>query len=266
MNEKQNPSSASSGPNAGSHSSDEASAKSSSKAREGGRDLAQNVKHVADGVVDQARKTAEMQVSDNKARAVDRLSSVAKAIRKTGENLRADDQDALTGYLDRAATQVDMAAGYIRNRTVGQILGDVEGFARRDPALFLGGAFVAGLVGGRFLKSSTATPSGASSIHAHVHPHARNGSTSDALRSPDAASHPSLAPHPAEEGTSKRHSDPGASATTPDMSRDAQLSASTHIPVATKPTQPQAGNGGGSTSKSGPAHRDTTAPKSPGGS
>jgi hypothetical protein len=178
MIEKQNLSSPSSGADARSQPGEEGNAKSSSKAKDGARDLAQNVKHVADGVVEQARKTAETQVSDNKARAVEGLSSVAKAIRKTGENLRADDQNALTGYLDRAATQVDMAAGYIRNRTVGQIFGDVESFARRAPAFFLGGAFVAGLVGGRFLKSSRATPSGASSIHAHVFPHARNGSTS----------------------------------------------------------------------------------------
>ena len=97
MIEKQNLSSPSSGADARSQPGEEGNAKSSSKAKDGARDLAQNVKHVADGVVEQARKTAETQVSDNKARAVEGLSSVAKAIRKTGENLRADDQNALTG-------------------------------------------------------------------------------------------------------------------------------------------------------------------------
>ena len=38
------------------------------------------------------------------------------------------------------------------------MLGDVGTFARREPAMFLGGAFVLGLLGGRFLKSSHVRP------------------------------------------------------------------------------------------------------------
>ena len=34
------------------------------------------------------------------------------------------------------------------------MIGDVGDFARREPALFLGGAFVLGLMGGRFMKAS----------------------------------------------------------------------------------------------------------------
>jgi hypothetical protein len=264
MSEKENPSAASSATSdAWSHPSDERNPHSSSKGMDGARDLAQNVKHVADGVVEQARKTAEAQVSDNKARAVDGLNSVAKAIRKTGENLRADDQDALTGYLDRAATQVDIAAGYIRSRTVGQIAGDVERFARREPALFLGGAFVAGLVGGRFLKSSTATPASASPVHDRVYPHPENASTSRARPSREISGAGGPAPHPAEGATPKQRPDAGASATS-SVARDTQPSGSAHAPVAPKSAQNQAGNGGGA-SRSGAAGRDGAAPKSPGG-
>lgn len=35
-----------------------------------------------------------------------------------------------------------------------ELAADVEGFTRRQPALFMGGAFVLGLTTARFLKSS----------------------------------------------------------------------------------------------------------------
>ena len=57
-------------------------------------------------------------------------------------------------YVDQAADQVERLSEYVRERDVVQIAGDVEKFARREPALFLGGAFVLGLCAARFLKSS----------------------------------------------------------------------------------------------------------------
>jgi hypothetical protein len=50
--------------------------------------------------------------------------------------------------------QAEQAADYLR-RADGELLRqDVERLARRQPALVLGSAFVAGLIGARFLKSS----------------------------------------------------------------------------------------------------------------
>jgi hypothetical protein len=103
---------------------------------------------------EQARKAAESQLFAGKTRAAEGLGSVADALRKTGEQLRSEEKTALTGYIDQAAHQVDVAAGYLKSRSLNDVIGDVESFARREPALFLGAAFVAGLVGGRFLKSS----------------------------------------------------------------------------------------------------------------
>lgn len=128
--------------------------RSKSNLIEGAHDVTDDMKHLAGDVAGQAKKTAESGLSAGKKRAAEGLGSVANAIRKTSEQLHADDEGALTEYLDRAARQVDVASDYLKRRTLGQLVGDVEGFARREPALFLGGAFVAGLVGGRFLKSS----------------------------------------------------------------------------------------------------------------
>ena len=43
----------------------------------------------------------------------------------------------------------------IRNRDVGELVNEVQRFARRQPALFVGSAFAIGVIGARFLKSSS---------------------------------------------------------------------------------------------------------------
>ncbi len=160
---------------------------------EGAHDVTDDIKQLAGDVAGQAKKTAESSLSAGKKRASEGLGSVANAIRKTSEHLHADDQGALPEYLDRAAHQVDVASDYLNRRTVGQLIGDVEGFARREPALFLGGAFVAGLVGGRFLKSSRPARSdmGAGSmgqngaVGEHQHAQFRAGSAGQGQRAED---------------------------------------------------------------------------------
>jgi hypothetical protein len=62
--------------------------------------------------------------------------------------------------MDSAVDQIERFAGYLRNRDVGQMVDDVERFARRQPGLFLGSAFTIGLLAARFLKSSSPSTSG----------------------------------------------------------------------------------------------------------
>jgi hypothetical protein len=45
----------------------------------------------------------------------------------------------------------------MRNKDVGDLVGDIQQMARRKPALFIGGAFAVGLIGARFFKSSNRT-------------------------------------------------------------------------------------------------------------
>ena len=131
---------------------------------DGAQDVTDDVKHLAEDVIGQTRKSAETQVAAGKARAAESLKSVASALRKTGEKLREEDQDGFTQYFDQAAKRVDAVSGYIEKRTLPELVTDVEGFAKRDPALFIGGALVLGLLGGRFLKSSRPTTAQASTV------------------------------------------------------------------------------------------------------
>jgi hypothetical protein len=120
----------------------------------GAHDVSDGVKHLAQDVAGQAKKTAETALASRKDVAVEGVRSVAQALRQTSEHLRSENQGPLPDFVSQAADRVEQVSSYLQSRTLGQVLGDVESFARREPALFLGGAFVGGLVGGRFLKSS----------------------------------------------------------------------------------------------------------------
>lgn len=138
--------------------SDEAVSALKSSVMADAHELTDGAKHIAGDAMAQARESAQAQISGGKDRLAEGLGSVAEAIRHTGEQLREGDQPALTDYVTRAADGVEAASDYLKEKSIGDVLGDVGSFARREPAMFLGGAFVLGLLGGRFLKSSHLRP------------------------------------------------------------------------------------------------------------
>jgi hypothetical protein len=113
------------------------------------------------GIVDRVRSAASAQVSTQKDRATDTLGTLAGAVRQSTQSLRDQHQDTVAQFVERAADQVERWSATLRDRDVGQLMTDVQQFARRQPALFIGGAFVGGVLVARFLKSSGhGTPSG----------------------------------------------------------------------------------------------------------
>lgn len=122
------------------------------------REVTNQVKDSAGQMASQAREQVAARLAGQKDRAAEGLSSVAHVLRQSGQQLREQDQPNITAYFDQAATQVDRFSSYLQQRDLGQLLDDGERFARHQPALFLGGAFVLGLLGARFLKSSRPYP------------------------------------------------------------------------------------------------------------
>lgn len=111
--------------------------------------------HEAAGkVVDQVRGTASSQLSTQKDRAAETVSTVAQVIRTAGDQLKDQNQPAIAQYADKAAQRVDQFSSYLQNKDVREIATEIEHIARRQPTLFLAGAFALGLLGARFLKSS----------------------------------------------------------------------------------------------------------------
>jgi F0F1-type ATP synthase membrane subunit b/b' len=117
-------------------------------------DVAVQVKNQAGTTVERLRSQADDQLDTQMTQAGAGLATVAEAVNTLGDQLRQGNQALLAGYADRVAGQVDQMAAYLRQSDPARVLHDIEDFARREPALFLTGAFAMGLLGTRFLKSS----------------------------------------------------------------------------------------------------------------
>jgi hypothetical protein len=112
----------------------------------------------AGGIAGRVREQATAQLSRQKDRATDGLGTVAQAVRGTTEHLRSQQHDTVAQYAEQAAQQIERLSERLRSKDVGELMQDAQQLARRQPALFVGGAFAIGLLGARFLKSSA--PSG----------------------------------------------------------------------------------------------------------
>jgi hypothetical protein len=125
---------------------------------EAGKAIADDVKHVATEVAAQAKQQVTSQLEEKKDKAAQGLGSVAAAIRKTGEGLREHDELGVTKYADGIAEQIESFSNYVTSNSLGDLIEGAENFARREPVIFLGGAFLLGMVGARFLKASVPAP------------------------------------------------------------------------------------------------------------
>ncbi len=123
--------------------------------KEQAQDVVDQAQSKAGQVADQARSQAVSQVESRKGQAADSIGSVADAARGLGQQLRENDQGTMAHYVDQLADSIDGFSTYLRHTDLADIVEDAQDFARRQPALFLGGAFLVGVVAARFLKSSS---------------------------------------------------------------------------------------------------------------
>lgn len=122
----------------------------------------ESIKEQASNIAGQAKEKAVGVLDEQKVKVTSGLSSVADSLRQVGENLRGDgkgaDQNAIAKttarYGETLADKIEDLSGYIENATIKDLTRDVERFARRQPALFVGGAFLVGVLAVRFLKTS----------------------------------------------------------------------------------------------------------------
>jgi hypothetical protein len=89
-----------------------------------------------------------------KDRAINSLMGVADVVRRMGDPLQEEAYGKAAEYTRNAAERLDEVALYLRERNTQQLIQDLRGFAKRQPAVFLGIGFLAGALCGRFLKSS----------------------------------------------------------------------------------------------------------------
>jgi ElaB/YqjD/DUF883 family membrane-anchored ribosome-binding protein len=108
-------------------------------------------------LVDKAKSSAEDRVRSaamtGKTKAIETVSGLAQSLRSGGQQLQ-DQGGTAANLVEQAADRLDRVARYLQNTELDDVMRKTESWARQNPALFVGSAFVVGLLGARFLKSS----------------------------------------------------------------------------------------------------------------
>jgi hypothetical protein len=123
------------------------------------REAANNpVSHTASDVKDQAVRGMEA----GKDQASHQVAEAADSIRQSADQLRGRQQTWLADLVDRGAEQLDRVSETLRSNDLQGLLSQLDGFARRQPALFAGASMVAGFALARIarvgLDQGTAPP------------------------------------------------------------------------------------------------------------
>lgn len=101
----------------------------------------------------EVRSHLERIAGDGRTRIAGELRSVGEAASAAAERLSDEDHDRIGGYVRGIRRQCERAAEYLEQHNAQSLISDVNHLARRNPALFVGGAAVLGLVAGRFLSA-----------------------------------------------------------------------------------------------------------------
>jgi hypothetical protein len=141
------------------------------KARELGRDLktqasdfagsaADTVKAQAENMTESARELASdatdrmrAAVADQKLAGADYVGNFAEIVRRASREFDGEMPQA-GQYIRKAAQQINGVSDALRSRDLAALVGDVQHFARQQPAAFFGAAVLAGFAAVRFFKSA----------------------------------------------------------------------------------------------------------------
>ena len=131
----------------------------------------------ASQAISDVKEQAASAYTTQRDRAVEMLTELAEALKKTGQNLTSDAlntaQDhngamALGPFIEEAADRITQSADFLRDKDMSSLMREAQTLARKQPLLFLGAMFGIGVAGARMFKgmsdggASSAKPSGSS--------------------------------------------------------------------------------------------------------
>lgn len=117
------------------------------------KDQASELGSTAKQFASDAAASAQSAIEEQKSLGAEYVASVAGALHRAAGEFDREVPFAAK-YLHQTAEQIEHAADAVRNRKARELVGEVESFARRQPALFFGGAMLLGFAALRFLKSA----------------------------------------------------------------------------------------------------------------
>lgn len=118
-----------------------------------------SIKSMASDALTQIKDKTNDVLSEQRSNLTSGIKDVAGSIRKVAENLEDANQSSNVGkltvqYGTNFAHSLEKFSNYIERSNLKDLARDVETFARRQPTLFVAGAFALGLITARFLKTA----------------------------------------------------------------------------------------------------------------
>ncbi len=127
-------------------------------AKEQAANVAGQAKTEARDILGQTRSELNSQASSQQQRAASGLRSLGNELQSMSSNTEGD--GPASEVARQAAARINSAASWLENRDPGQVLSEVQRFARQRPGVFLGLAATAGLLAGRLTRGLTADSPG----------------------------------------------------------------------------------------------------------
>src|SRR6478735_778811 len=113
----------------------------------------EDIKAEGAGVAEAAKHQALGFAEEQKQLGADHAEGIARAVHGAADQMRETSPE-IARYVQEAATAVDGLARNLRDSSPGQLMGQMEHLARRQPVAFFGAAVLAGFALARFAKSS----------------------------------------------------------------------------------------------------------------
>jgi ElaB/YqjD/DUF883 family membrane-anchored ribosome-binding protein len=100
-----------------------------------------------------ATSKAQAALDEQRSLGAQYITSLADAVERAANEFDSP-MPIAAQYLRQTAQQIESVAGSVENRSIKEMVAETEQFARRQPALFFGGAVLLGFAALRFLKSA----------------------------------------------------------------------------------------------------------------
>jgi hypothetical protein len=114
---------------------------------------ARRIKDSASTVIERGKEAAASAVEQGAGRARDTADNAASALRRAADDVEPDNRWIGTA-LRKSAEGIERASASLSDGDVSRALDDLNGFARRNPAIFLGASFALGFALARVGKTA----------------------------------------------------------------------------------------------------------------
>ena len=119
------------------------------------------VKDMGTELIGAVRDGATSLFEEQRRRAAGEIAALGEVLRHSAQSIGRTAGPTVAQYTEEAGRQISEFADTLRTRSLGQMAGDIEGFARRWPIAFMTAAVGVGVLAGRFLISSASRPAAA---------------------------------------------------------------------------------------------------------